>query len=129
LQRLQIIKGWVAADGSKQERVYDVAGRRDSSAGVDLDTCEPTGDPGFASLCSVWQDPEFDAAQGAFYYARAVENPSCRWATQQCVAAKVDCSAPDSVPEGFEDCCNADFPKTIQERAWSSPIWYDAARR
>lgn len=123
LQRIQIVKGWVAADGTTQERVYEVAGNPGNGAGVDLSTCEPTGS-GFASLCAVWEDPDFDPAQPAFWYARVLENPSCRWATRQCLAAGIDCSDPDTVPEEFADCCNADYPKTIQERAWTSPIWH-----
>jgi len=123
LQRIQIVKGWVAADGSTQEKVYEVAGNADNGAGVDLSTCEPTGS-GFANLCTVWEDPDFDATQPSFWYARVLENPSCRWATRQCLAAGVDCSNPDAVPDEFADCCNADYPKTIQERAWTSPIWY-----
>ena len=124
LQRIQIIKGWVE-NGVKKEQVYEVAGNPKNGAGVDLSTCLPTNaDKGFASLCSVWEDPNFNPANSAFYYARVVENPSCRWSTQQCLAAKVDCSNSASVPTEFKDCCNATYPKTIQERAWTSPIWY-----
>lgn len=123
LQRIQIIKGWIDASGTQQEKVYDVAGDANNGATVDLNTCETRGS-GFASLCTVWEDAAFDPSQSAFYYARVVENPSCRWSTQQCVAAKVDCSQPDTVPEAFAGCCDARFPKTIQERAWTSPIWY-----
>ena len=77
---------------------------------------------GFDSLCAVWSDPEFDATERAFYYARVLENPTCRWSTYLCNAQAIDCSG--TVPEGYEECCNPDVPKTIQERAWSSPIWY-----
>lgn len=122
LQHVQIIKGWVE-NGEKKEAVYEVAGNKDNGAGVDLASCEATGE-GYASLCATWEDPDFDPAQPAFYYARVIENPSCRWSTRQCLAAQVDCSNPDSVPEAYADCCNADYPKTIQERAWTSPIWY-----
>jgi hypothetical protein len=64
----------------------------------------------------VWQDPNFDADQDAVYYARIVENPSCRWSARLCL----------SLPEGERpDGCTTDqLPKTIQERAWTSPIWY-----
>jgi hypothetical protein len=122
LQHLQIVKGWVE-NGEKKEAVFEVAGNQDNGATVDLSTCESSG-PGHASLCAVWEDPGFDPAQRAFYYARVIENPACRWTTRQCLAAQVDCSVPDSVPEAYADCCNADYPKTIQERAWTSPIWY-----
>lgn len=123
LQRIQIVKGWIDGDGQKREAVLEVAGDPLNGAGVDLDTCATAGD-GFAQLCSVWEDPDFDPAQPAFYYARVVENPSCRWHHRQCLAAGVDCDEPDSVPEEYADCCDAEFPKTIQERAWTSPIWY-----
>lgn len=123
LQRVQIIKGWVDADGEKHEAVFEVAGDPNNGASVDLDTCQTSG-TGFASLCGVWTDPDFSPDQHAYYYARVVENPSCRWATYQCLEADVDCSDPESVPEAFANCCNADYPKTIQERAWTSPIWY-----
>lgn len=125
LQRIQIIKGWVA-DGEKHEKVYEVAGDPNNGASVNLADCSTSG-TGFASLCAVWQDPEFNAAQPAFYYARVVENPSCRWATRQCIAANIDCGNPDAVPEAYADCCNAEYPKTVQERAWTSPIWYRPA--
>lgn len=125
LQRIQIIKGWVDGSGAKQEKIYEVAGDANNGASVNTDTCETSGS-GFASLCTVWQDPDFHADQSAFYYARVVQNPSCRWSTYQCNAAKVDCSLPDDVPAEYQDCCDTSYPKTVQERAWTSPIWYRA---
>ncbi|MGB1581836.1 MAG: DUF3604 domain-containing protein, partial [Nevskiales bacterium] len=126
LQRIQIIKGWIDENGEKQEQVYEVAGDPNNGASVDLSNCQTSG-PGFASLCSVWQDPDFSADEHAFYYARVVENPSCRWSAYQCLAANVNCEDPESVPAPLADCCNTDFPKTIQERAWTSAIWYRPA--
>ena len=123
LQRIQIVKGWITPSGEKHEQVYEVAGNPDNGASVNLDDCSTSGN-GFASLCAVWQDPAFDPAQSAFYYARVVENPSCRWATRQCVAAHISCADPNAVPAEYADCCNAGYPKTIQERAWTSPIWF-----
>jgi len=123
LQRIQIIKGWVDGTGTAQEQVYEVAGDPDNGASVDEPTCTPTG-VGFDSLCAVWEDPDFDASQRAFYYARVVENPTCRWTTYLCNDQGVDCSMPGSIPAGFELCCDPGLQKTIQERAWSSPVWY-----
>ncbi|MCA9509209.1 MAG: DUF3604 domain-containing protein [Myxococcota bacterium] len=122
LQRVQIVKGWVDAKGATHEKVYDVAGG-DNGASVDTSTCATSGD-GAANLCAVWRDPAFDAKQGAFYYARVLENPTCRWSQQRCVAGGVDCSRPETITRGFEPCCAADHRKTVQERAWTSPIWY-----
>ena len=123
LQHIQIIKGWVDAAGAKKEQVFDVLGNKANGATVSLSDCSTSG-PGFASLCGVWEDPDFNPAQRAFYYARVLENPSCRWSTRQCLAGGVDCAVPATITEGFEDCCNADYPKTVQERAWTSPVWY-----
>ena len=123
LQRIQIVKGWVDETGASHEKVFDVAGDPDDGASVDLATCQTSG-PGFDSLCTVWHDPEFDRGQRAFYYARVIENPSCRWNAYLCNRLGVDCSAPGSVPPEYETCCDPAFPKSIQERSWTSPIWY-----
>jgi hypothetical protein len=123
LQRVPIVKGWVDAAGATHERVYDVAGNPANGAGVDTATCTPTG-TGADSLCAVWSDPDFDAEEHAFYYARVLENPTCRWSTRFCNEQGIDCSVPASVPAAWAECCNAAVPKTIQERAYSSPIWY-----
>ncbi|MEM7137831.1 MAG: DUF3604 domain-containing protein, partial [Myxococcota bacterium] len=153
LQRIQVVKGWLDATGEFQARTFDVAGNPDNGATVDPVSCEPNaGEGGFATLCSVWTDPEFDPEVQAFYYARVLENPTCRWTTrgcrsegidcedpstitspdfalccdltdEQCAAAAVDCAALP-VPEEFASCCRPRVPRTIQERAWTSPIWY-----
>jgi hypothetical protein len=121
LQRLQIIKGWTH-NGNNQERVYDVAcsdGLKidptthrcpDNGAKVDLTDCSITKKRGAAELSAVWQDPDFNPDHRAFYYVRALENPTCRWSTWDALKA-------GTRPRG-------DYPLTIQERAWTSPIWF-----
>jgi hypothetical protein len=121
LQRIQIVKGWLE-DGVTHERVIDVAGGP-NDASVDLASCAPKG-AGFARLCSVWSDPDFDPEEPAFYYARVLENPSCRWSQHVCAAARVDCARPDTIGAGLEGCCDPLHRPTVQERAWTSPIWY-----
>jgi len=125
LQRIQIIKGWID-ERSTQERVYEVGGDPANGAGVDTATCEPRGD-GFDTLCAVWRDPDFDPRQPAFYYARVVENPTCRWTQKLCSARGVRCDDPATVTEGLEGCCAPDHRPVIQERAWTSPVWYTPA--
>jgi hypothetical protein len=122
LQRLQIIKLWVQ-DGAPREAVVDVAGNAANGARVDPDTCERSGD-GAPQLCAVWRDPDFDARAPALYYARVVENPTCRWSAYACNAAGVRCGDRSTIRAGYEGCCDAAYPKTIQERAWTSPVWY-----
>ena len=127
LQRIQIVKGWTE-NGHGRERVFEVAGNPENGADVDLATCTPRG-PGADHLCRVWTDPDFDPSVHAYYYARVVENPSCRWNTFVCNRHGVDCSHPGSVPRALARCCDPSVPKTIQERAWTSPIWYRAGSR
>jgi hypothetical protein len=121
LQRLQIIKGWIE-NGAPMESVIDVACSddgaidaatarcEDNGATVDLSTCAYSTDVGASQLMAVWEDKNFDPAQRAFYYVRVLENPKCRWSTWDAIRA--------GVPP------NPDLHATIQDRAWSSPIWY-----
>jgi hypothetical protein len=122
LQRLQIIKLSVK-DGAARESIVDVAGDAANGAEVDPATCETRG-AGFPQLCAVWRDPDFDASAPALYYARAVQNPTCRWSAYACNAAGVRCEDRSTIRAGYEACCDAAYPKEIQERAWTSPVWY-----
>ncbi len=146
LQRVQIIKGWVDDAGQTHEKVFDIAGDANNGAGIDPQSCGRVG-RGMQQSCTVWQDPQFEADEDAFYYVRVLENPTCRWSTLQCQAAGVNpfsdqcaeqaatatASAHDNGASGdvFGKCCidpaqEAFYSPTIQERAWSSPIWYRA---
>jgi hypothetical protein len=123
LERIQLVKGWVDAQGVAQEQVLDLAGQRASDEALLTQGCEavPTGQQ---SLCSVWTDPEFDGTTPAYYYARILEVPTCRWSQRICRARGVDCSDPNSISDGLEGCCAEAHRPTIRERAWTSPIWY-----
>ena len=103
LQRIQVIKGWLDATEGFQLEVVEVAGNPDNGASVDLETCEPTG-PGESMLCARWIDEEFDPTERAYYYARVVENPICRWTTAQCVEGNYDCEDPSTQLD--RDCCD-----------------------
>lgn len=131
LQRIQIIKGWVDDLGETHEMVYEVVGDAGNGAWVNEATCEPTG-PGANELCTVWTDPDFNPNYPAFYYARVMENPSCRYTTFRCLSYGInpflydeegEPECPEADPGG-ETCCNPDLQPAIQERAWTSPIWY-----
>jgi len=124
LQRLQVIKGWVdPSDGSTHEKIYDAVcsdGLKvnpnnfrcpDNGARVDLADCS-VSDTGAAELKTLWSDPDFNPNHNAFYYVRVLENPSCRW------------TAWDAVKNGRDP--REDLDPIIQDRAWSSPIWYIA---
>jgi len=125
LDRVQIVKGWTLADGDTAERVYDVAlagGRAPGVSGT-APALASTVDParssyantvGATELSAAWTDPDFDPAQDAFYYARVLEIATPRWSTYD--AARFGVERP------------ADVPADIQERAYSSPIWYTPAR-
>ncbi len=122
LQRVQIIKGYVDASGQPHEQVFDVACSDggvpdlnsfrcpDNNAKVDISSCAFSQDVGAVELKTFWSDPTFEVDQRAFYYVRALENPTCRWSTWDAVRNNVE--------------PRPDMPKTIQERVWSSPIHY-----
>ena len=121
LDRIQVVKGW-SKSGQSFEKVYDVVWSGDRKASkftgkvpavgntVDLENATYTNTIGSVELKTVWTDPEFDPSLHAFYYARVLEIPTPRWTTIQAKELKI--APPDNVPS------------TIQERAWSSPIWY-----
>jgi hypothetical protein len=119
LQRIQIIKVWPGQGDQIEQRVYDIAGRTGDEASVDLATCTPEG-PGADALCTVWSDPDFNPTQDAAYYARVLENPSCRWTFETC----------SSLPEADRPalCDDPEEVRTVQERAWTSPVWVQAQR-
>jgi hypothetical protein len=121
LDRIQIVKGWLDAAGKQHEKIFDVVWSGDRKIGadgklppvgnsVDLKTATYTEAIGAPQLATGWTDPEFQADQRAFYYARVLEVPTPRWNTYD--AARLNMPPLTKVPA------------TIQERAWSSPIWY-----
>jgi len=152
LQQIQIIKGWIDAAGDAHEAVYRVAGRAgdplDPETGVFADTCK-TKPGGRERLCAVWRDPDFDPDERAFYYARVLEQPVCRYSTHWCrerigvdpldldkcqadLRALSESADPLKRLRAAEGgaCCSDQttapiVQPVIQERAWTSPIWYE----
>jgi len=112
LSEIQIIKGWIDDEGNTQQTVFTVAGPVDESASADTNTCEQTGE-GASGLCTVWTDP--DPIKNGFYYARVLENPTCRWSQRDCNSF-ADGDKPAGCTESFVE-------PLVQQRAWSSPIW------
>ena len=124
LDRVQIIKGWYDQTGNGRQKVYNVAwsdNRAMDGNGklppvgntVDVSTATYKNSIGDNELAAVWTDPDFDPAQHAVYYARVIEIPTPRWSTY------------DAVKLGIPP--HPDAPTTLQERAWTSPIWYTPA--
>jgi hypothetical protein len=121
LDRIQIIKGWLDSRGDTHEKVYDVAWSGDREPGADgklpavgntVDVADATwrNTIGASELITVWEDPDFDPDQRAFYYARVIEIPTPRW------------TAFDARYFGTK--AKTEIPMTTQERAYTSPIWY-----
>jgi hypothetical protein len=121
LDRIQVVKGWLDASGTAQERVYDVAWSGDRKldakgklppVGNTVDVARATyaNTIGAAELSAAWKDPDFQPGQRAFYYARVIEIPTPRW------------TAYDQARFGVK--MSDDVPMQQQERAWTSPIWY-----
>jgi hypothetical protein len=126
LDRIQIIKGWLDAKGVQHEKIYDVAWSGDRKPDLKSGKLPPVGNTvdatkadytntiGATELSAAWTDPAFNPALHAFYYMRVIEIPTPRWSTRDAVALGIP------VPKGL--------PVSIQERAWSSPIWYTPAK-
>ncbi len=127
LDRIQIIKGWLDAKGEAQEKIYDVVWgdadkRHPGKDGklppvgntVDVENATWTNTIGAPELITVWKDPDFDAKQRAFYYVRVLEIPTPRW------------TAYDAKRFGVKPL--PDTTMTLQERAYTSPIWYTPAK-
>ena len=125
LDRIQIVKGWLGDDGESREQVYDIAlsdGRTVGPDGavpavgntVDLASASYANSIGAAMLEAYWEDPDFDRDQRAFYYVRVIEIPTPRWSTIDARVFDTD------VPAGVD--------RTTQERAYTSPVWYDPAK-
>lgn len=121
LDRVQVIKGWLDRNGELHEKVYDVALSDPSRRGGDgqvrpvgntVDVVEAgyTNSIGAAELVTVWEDPDFDARERAFYYVRVLEIPTPRWTAYDAKFFDVE--------------MNEEVPMTTQERAYTSPIWY-----
>ena len=121
LDRIQIIKGWMDEKGKTHEKVYDVAwsdNRKPDANGkvppvgntVDIENANWSNTIGAPELTTVWTDPDFDASQRAFYYARVMEIPTPTWIVYDALKYGID------LPE--------DSVKIAQERAYTSPIWY-----
>jgi len=121
LDRIQIVKGWLDAEGETQEKVYNVvwAGDRaldgdgklpDVGNTVDVANATWTNTIGAAELIGTWQDPDFEASQSAFYYVRVIEIPTPRWTAYEAKRFGVE--------------MDAAVPMITTERAYTSPIWY-----
>ncbi len=126
LDRVQVIKGWIDKKGKSHERIYDIAVSGDRDIGTDGRAREPVGSTvdienasytntiGAPLMAGFWEDPDFDSGQSSFYYVRVLEIPTPRWTTYD--AAFFDIERPDIVPA------------TVQDRAYTSPIWYTPGR-
>jgi len=123
LQRLQVVKVWTDTDGTAHEALYDAACSggalpdpqthrcADNGASVDISDCSTNDGTGAGEIKALWTDPDFDPARRSAYYVRVLENPSCRWSTWD--------AARNGTPP------NPAMPVLIQERAWTSPVWYN----
>jgi len=123
LQRLQVVKVWTDAEGTAHEAVYDAACSGgaapdpqsyrclDNGASVNITDCSDQPGTGASEIKALWTDPDFNVDERAAYYVRVLENPSCRWSTWD--------AARNGTPP------NREMPVLIQERGWTSPVWYN----
>jgi hypothetical protein len=112
IEKLQVVKG-VVRNGELLTTVHDV-GVTNAQSKLDIASCKVTGS-GEKAMCSVWNDPNFNSSENAYYYVRVVANKSCRWSHNLCLQN----------PEYCEADSDASIPKVIQERAWTSPVWLE----
>jgi hypothetical protein len=110
IEKLQVVKGTIL-EGEVITSVHDVMSHEPTD--LDLNSCKVIG-TGVRSMCTVWDDPDFNQEDEAYYYVRVVANKSCRWSHDLCLKN----------PEYCEE-NNSNIPKFIQERAWTSPIWLE----
>ena len=122
LDRVQIIKGWLDKSGKAHERIYDVAwaGARDINSNngklppvgstVNFDDATYDNSIGETYLSGIWIDPDFDPELLSFYYCRVIEIPRPRWTLKDSVFFDIELSR--------------EIPKVVQDRAYTSPIWY-----
>ena len=113
IEKLQVVKG-VVRNGELLTSIHDVS-VTDTQSKLDISNCEVTGS-GEKAMCSVWNDPNFNSSENAYYYVRVVANKSCRWSHNLCLQN----------PEYCEADSDALIPKVIQERAWTSPVWLES---
>ena len=156
LSAIQIIKVWLQDGAYQErvyDVAGEVAGTHTVDPET-CESTAPANAP--LELCSVWNDPDFDPSQHAVYYARVLEHSTCRHSTRVCNNADFDCddqtsildqvccnprfgfdrsiceadppdcADPDSVPEAQANCCLAETEPFVRQRAWTSPIWYEA---
>jgi len=142
LERIQVIKGKLEQSGEVETKLFTIAGAADGPEPNSDCTINTVAQP--ETLCATWEDPDFNPNEDAYYYARVLEQPTCRWNTRRCVTQEVNCAklgsadgtfSEESGNAGFEGCCDIEgspgsFTGTnrfdvIRERAWTSPIWHE----
>ncbi|HEX4894765.1 MAG TPA: DUF3604 domain-containing protein [Solimonas sp.] len=145
LQAIDIVKGTLDASGAPKVQPHDNVVKTARPVRPPAADCSVAVSGHPEQLCVTWRDPDFQATRDAWWYARVREIPSCRWSTQLCLSSGVQCSAlspangmfpAESGWKGYEGCCRIEGEPgsfrgrnlftTIEERAWASPVWYEA---